>query len=414
MSRRVVVTGLGAVSPLGNDIESTWQGIRAGKSGIGPITHFDPADFPAKIAGEIRDFDPTEYMDKKEARKMAYFAQYAVAGATQALRQAGLADGGYDPERAAVILGNGIGGFEVIESSYRTLFDKGPGRIPPMTIPKIIANEGPGNVSLKYGILGPSYTITTACASGADAIGTSLKAIRNGEVDMAVTGGTEGCITELGVGGFCVLKALSTTHNDEPQVASRPFDKSRDGFVIAEGAGILVLEELEHAKKRGATIIAEVAGSGMTCDAYHLTGPDPEGRGAARAMSAALKDAGMQPEEIDYINAHGTSTQANDPIETAAIKSSFGDHARKLKISSTKSMTGHLIGAAGGIETILSILAIRDGFVPATINYNEPDEACDLDYTPNQGVEIPVRAAMSNSFGFGGHNGVVIVKEYKA
>lgn len=414
MNRRVVVTGLGAVTPLGNDISTTWNAARNGESGIGPITYFDPAEFSSKIAGEIKEFNPSDYMDRKEARKMGLFAQYAVAGAAQALQQAGLADGGYDPERSAVILGNGIGGFEVIESSYRTLFDKGPGRIPPMTIPKIISNEGPGNISLKYGIKGPSYTITTACASGADAIGASLKAIRRGEADMVITGGTEGCITELGVGGFCVLKALSTAHNDDPQLASRPFDKNRDGFVIAEGSGILVLEELEHARQRGAEILAEVAGAGMTCDAYHLTGPDPEGGGASRAMTAALQDAGMQPEEIDYINAHGTSTQANDPIETKAIKATFGEHARKVKISSTKSMTGHLIGAAGGIETILSILAIRDGFVPATINYNEPDEACDLDYTPNQGVEIPVRAAMSNSFGFGGHNGVVIVKEYKA
>jgi 3-oxoacyl-[acyl-carrier-protein] synthase II len=413
MNRRVVVTGIGAVTPLGNDIDSTWKAVRAGQSGIGPITYFDPAEFSSQIAGEIKEFNPTDYMEKKEARKMGLFAQYAVAGATQALGQAGLTDGGYDPERAAVILGNGIGGFEVIESSYRTLFDKGPSRIPPMTIPKIISNEGPGNIALKYGMLGPCYSVITACASGADAIGASLKAIRSGDIDMAVTGGTEGCITELGVGGFCVLKALSTAHNDEPQVASRPFDKTRDGFVIAEGSGILVLEELEHAKQRGARIIAEVAGSGMTCDAYHLTGPDPEGRGAARAMSAALKDAGMQPEDIDYINAHGTSTQANDPIETMAIKSTFGDHAGKVKISSTKSMTGHLVGAAGGIETIFSILAIRDGYVPATINYSEPDESCDLDYTPNEGIEMPVRAAMSNSFGFGGHNGVVIVKEYK-
>lgn len=413
MNRRVVVTGLGAVTPLGNDISTTWNAARNGESGIGPITYFDPAEFSSKIAGEIKEFNPSDYMDRKEARKMGLFAQYAVAGAAQALQQAGLADGGYDPERSAVILGNGIGGFEVIESSYRTLFDKGPGRIPPMTIPKIISNEGPGNISLKYGIKGPSYTITTACASGADAIGASLKAIRRGEADMVITGGTEGCITELGVGGFCVLKALSTAHNDDPQLASRPFDKNRDGFVIAEGSGILVLEELEHARQRGAEILAEVAGAGMTCDAYHLTGPDPEGGGASRAMTAALQDAGMQPEEIDYINAHGTSTQANDPIETKAIKATFGEHARKVKISSTKSMTGHLIGAAGGIETIFSILAIRDSFVPATINYDEPDEACDLDYTPNKGAEMPVKAAMSNSFGFGGHNGVVIVKEYR-
>jgi 3-oxoacyl-[acyl-carrier-protein] synthase II len=401
------------VTPLGNDIPSTWEGIRSGRSGIGPITHFDPAEYPSKIAGEIRDFNPSDYMDRKEARKMALFAQYAVAGTTQALQQAGLADGGYDPERTAVILGNGIGGFEVIESSYRTLFEKGPSRIPPMTIPKIISNEGPGNISLKFGIKGPSYTITTACASGADAIGTSLKAIRNGESDVVVTGGTEGCITELGVGGFCVLKALSTAHNDEPEMASRPFDKNRDGFIIAEGSGILILEELEHAKRRGATILAEVAGSAMTSDAYHLTGPDPEGGGASRAMTAALQDAGMKPEEIDYINAHGTSTQANDPIETKAIKNSFGAHAEKVKISSTKSMTGHLIGAAGGIETIFAILAIRDSYVPATVNYSEPDEECDLDYVPNEGAEMPVKAAMSNSFGFGGHNGVVIVKEYR-
>lgn len=410
--KRVVITGTGVVSPLGHSIDEMWSNLKSGKSGIGPITRLDPEEYPSKIAGEVRDFDPAKFIDKKDARKMALFSQYAIAGAVQAMQQAGLESYAIDTERAGVILGNGIGGFEIIEEGHRTLFDKGPRRVPPMTIPKIISNEGPGHIAIRYGFHGPCYTITTACASGTDAIGQAMRAIQHGQSDVMITGGTEGCITGLGVSGFCALKALSTQNNENPAIASRPFDKDRDGFVIAEGAGILVLEELEHAKQRGAVILAEVAGYGMTCDAYHLTAPDPDGNGAARAMKMALDEAGMQPEDIDYINAHGTSTPTNDPIETAAIKKTFGEHAYKLKVSSTKSMTGHMIGAAGGVEAIIGMLAIRNSFIPPTINLDEPDEACDLDYVPGQGVEARVRTVISNSLGFGGHNGVVLIKEY--
>ncbi len=412
MNRRVVITGTGVVSPLGHSTDQMWKNIKSGTSGIGPLTRLDPEEYASKVAGEVRDFDPTNFIDKKEARKMALFSQYAIAGAVQAMQQAGLDTDSVDPDRAGVILGNGIGGFEIIEEGHRTLFDKGPRRVPPMTIPKIISNEGPGHIAIKFGFHGPCYTVTTACASGTDAIGQALRAIQHGQSDLIITGGTEGCITGLGVSGFCALKALSTQYNDTPHIASRPFDKNRDGFVLAEGSGILLLEELEHAKRRGARILAEVSGYGMTCDAYHLTAPDPDGNGAARAMQIALDDAEMKPEDIDYINAHGTSTPTNDPIETAAIKKTFGDHAYKVKVSSTKSMTGHMIGAAGGLEAIISVMAIRDSYVPATMNLEEPDEACDLDYVPNKGIEQKVRAVISNSLGFGGHNGVVLIKEY--
>ncbi len=410
--RRVVVTGMGAVTPLGNDIQSTWSALKAGKSGIGPNTRFDVSEFPSKIAGEVKNFTASDYMDKKDARKMALFAQYAVAAAAEAMKQAGLAGGGYDPDRSSVFLGNGIGGFEIIESSYRILFDKGPGRIPPLTIPKLISNEGPGNVALTFGFHGPCQTITTACASGTDAIGTALESIRSGRSDVVITGGTEGCITELGIGGFCILQTLSTKYNDEPERASRPFDANRDGFVIAEGAGVLVLEELEHARARGAHIIAEVAGYGSTCDAYHLTSPAPDGGGAARAMSLAMEDGGLKPADIDYVNAHGTSTPTNDPVETLAIKTALGARAMEIPVTSTKSMTGHLVGAAGGLEAIIAILSITDGFVPGTLNFEEPGEGCDLNYLPGRGKEMKVRAALSNSLGFGGHNAVIAVKEW--
>lgn len=410
--RRVVITGIGTVNPLGNDVESTWRALKAGESGIGPNTRFDVTEFPSKIAGEVKNFNPSDYIDKKDARKMALFAQYAVVSAKQAMDQAGLSQGGFDPHRTGVFLGNGIGGFEIIEGSYRILFDKGPGRVPPLTIPKLISNEGPGNVAMTFGIHGPAQTITTACASGTDAIGAALTAIRAGICDVAVTGGTEGCITELGVAGFCILQTLSTRYNDEPARASRPFDVNRDGFIIAEGAGILVLETEEHARKRGATILGELAGYGGTCDAYHLTSPAPDGSGATRAMQLAMADAGLVPEDIDYVNAHGTSTPTNDPIETLAIKNALGDRARQIPVTSTKSMTGHLVGGAGGLEAIISLLAIREGFVPGTINLEEADPACDLNYLPGQGKELRVRAALSNSLGFGGHNGVVALREW--
>ncbi|ADK81415.1 beta-ketoacyl-ACP synthase II [Sediminispirochaeta smaragdinae] len=411
--RRVVVTGMGAITPLGNDVESTWQALKTGKSGIVRNDRFDISEFPSKIAGLVRDFEPNNYMEKKDARKMALFTQYGVAAARQAMDQAGFTSGNFDPDRASVFLGNGIGGFEIIESSYRILFSKGPSRVPPLTIPKLISNEGPANVAMVLGLKGPCQTITTACASGSDAIGAAVASIRSGRSDIAVTGGTEGCITELGIAGFCILQTLSTKYNDDPTRASRPFDKNRDGFVIAEGAGVLVLEELEHAKARGAKILAELAGYGASCDAYHLTSPEPEGEGAAKAMRLAMEDGNLRPEDIDYVNAHGTSTPTNDPIETRAIKKALGERARDIPVTSTKSMTGHLVGAAGGLETIISVLTIRDGFVPGTINLEEADPECDLNYLPGKGKEMKVRATLSNSLGFGGHNAVVAVKEWK-
>ena len=413
MERRVVITGMGTVNPLGNSVSEFWTNIQAGKCGIGPLTRVDPEEFESKVAGEILDFKASDFMDSKAARKMALFTQYAVAASIEAMKDAGLDRGNMDPERLGTIIGNGIGGFEFLEEGFEKLFQAGAKRIPPMLIPKIISNEAPGNVAIAHNALGPCYTITTACASATDAIGNAANMIKLGLADAVITGGTEGAITRMGIGGFCRLMALSTKNNDNPQKASRPFDKDRDGFVMSEGAGLLVIEELEHARNRGATIYAEVAGSAMTCDAHHLTSPHPEGTGAIRAMRLALEQAGMKPEEIDYINAHGTSTPVNDPVETRAIKQVFGDHAYKLKVSSTKGMTGHLVGAAGGVEAIISILAIRDGFFPATINLDEADPECDLDYVANQGVKGDIRTAMSNSLGFGGHNGIIIFKRYE-
>jgi 3-oxoacyl-[acyl-carrier-protein] synthase II len=411
---RVVVTGLGTVNPLGNSVSDFWQGIREERSGAGPITRFDASDYATKIAAEVKDFDPTTRMDKRDARKMDIFSQYAVVSALEAIADCGLKpDTNIDPSRLGVVLGVGIGGFETIEDSYTRLLQKGPSRVPPMTIPKLIANIGPGNVAIAVNAQGPCYSLATACASGTDAIGNGFRWIRNGLGDAVIVGGVEACITKLGVSGFNVIQALSTAYNDRPQEASRPFDKDRDGFVIGEGAGILVIESLEHARQRGAPIYAEVVGSGITCDANHLTAPHPEGRGAIAAMRMALDDAGIEPSDIDYINAHGTSTQVNDPVETKAIKEVFEDHAYRLKVSSTKSMTGHCIGAAGGIEAIASVLAIRDQFCPATINLEEPDPACDLDYVPNKGHRQSITYALSDSLGFGGHNGVVIFKKYQ-
>lgn len=412
MSKRVVVTGMGTINPLGNNVIDFWKAIQEGKCGIGLNDRFDTTEFATKIAGQVKDFKASDYMDKKEARKMALFTQYAVAAAGEALKQAGLAEGGYDPERTACILGNGIGGFEIIEESVLKVHNSGPKRVPPMTIPKMITNEAPGNIAITYNVQGPVYTVATACASATDAIGQAKLAIKNGLADVVITGGTEAAITPLGIAGFNVIQALST-NNDNPEKASRPFDKDRDGFIMAEGAGILILESEEHAKARGAKILAEVAGYGATCDANHLTAPHPEGLGAARAMTKALESAGMKPEDIDYINAHGTSTPTNDPLETKSIKKAFGDYAYKLKVSSTKGMTGHLVGAAGGVEAIIAVKAIQDNFIPATINLDEADPACDLDYVPNKGIKMPVNAVMSNSLGFGGHNGVVILKRYE-
>jgi 3-oxoacyl-[acyl-carrier-protein] synthase II len=410
--RRVVVTGLGTVNPCGNNVEDFRASIMAGRSGIERIRCFDPEGYPSQVAGQISDFDPGSVMDRREARRMSDFSVYALAAALEAVGNAGI-NGNVDPERYGVILGNGIGGFETMHDSFKALFDKGPERIPPLTIPKVISNIAPGNVAIKLNAQGPCYAVVTACSSATDAIGASARWIRDGGADVIVTGGTEAAITPLAVGGFCVIQALSTHRNEAPSTASRPFDKDRDGFVIGEGAGVLVLEDLEHAKRRGAPIICEFGGYGMTCDANHLTAPHPEGRGARLAMLAALRDAAMAPEEIDYINAHGTSTPLNDPTETRAIRDAFGEHAYNVKISSTKSMTGHCIGAAGGIEAVASILAMREGRVPPTINLEEPDPTCDLNYVPNQATDHPIRAVMSNTLGFGGHNGVVIFREYR-
>lgn len=413
MTKRVVVTGMGTINPLGNNVDDFWANIKAGKCGITLNDRFDTTDYASKIAGLVKDFKASEIIGKKESRSMAHFTQYAVAASMEAMKQAGLEKGSFDENRAGVILGNGIGGFEVIEEALEKIFKIGPQRVHPMTIPKMITNEGPANVAITFGCKGPTCSIATACSSATDAIGHAGEMIKLGKADIIITGGTEGGITKLGISGFNVIQALST-RNDAPEKSSRPFDKDRDGFVHSEGAGIIVLESLEHAQARGATILAELAGYGSTCDANHLTAPHPEGLGAARAMKVAMEDAGLNPEDIDYINAHGTSTPTNDPLETKSIKLALGDHAYKVKISSTKSMHGHCVGAAGGVEAVVSIKSILDNFVPATINLDEPDPECDLDYTPNVGVETKVDVVMSNSLGFGGHNGVLILKRYEA
>lgn len=414
--KRVVVTGMGVVSPVGNSLSDFWLSLREGRSGAGPITRFDTTGFVTNYAAEVKDFDPSRRIDRRDARKMDRFSQYAVYATTEAWEDAGFAGEGtpasLDPERLGVVLGVGIGGFETTEESLRALHEKGPSRVPPMTIPKLIANIGPAHVAIALGALGPVYSLATACASATDAIGNALRHLRDGSLDVVVTGGAEACITPLGIAGFNVIQALSSSFADDPRRASRPFDADRDGFVMGEGAGILVLESLDHALARGARIYAEVAGSAMTDDAYHLTAPHPDGTGAARAIKAALADGGMAPDEIDYINAHGTSTPVNDPTETRAIRTAFGAHAEKLAVSSTKSMTGHCIGAAGGVEAIASIMAIHESFIPPTINLETPGEGCDLDYVPGTGRSQPVRAALSTSLGFGGHNGVVIFRKY--
>jgi 3-oxoacyl-[acyl-carrier-protein] synthase II len=410
--QRVVVTGMGVISPVGNDVPTFWNNIQHGVSGIGPLTRCDTTGLDSRVSAEVKGFDPKNYFEAKEAKRMALFTQYAVAAAKEAWRDAGFEGPAAMPERTAVILGNGIGGREVDHEAHKTLFEKGAQRISPMAIPKLIVNEAAGNISMALNAKGPVLTIVTACASGTDAIGVALDAIRSGRADVVITGGTEAAITPVAIGGFCALGALSTKYNDTPGKACRPFDLNRDGFIMGEGAGILVIETLEHARKRGARIHAELAGYGATGDAFHLTAPEPSGDGAARAIRAALQDADLKPTDIDYFNAHGTSTPINDPMETQAIKLAFGDEARRLKVSSTKSMTGHMIAAAGAVEAIICVLAVRDGFCPPTINYETPDHACDLDYVPNVGVAMPVRAAVSTSLGFGGHNGALVIKRF--
>ncbi len=409
MRKRVVITGIGVVSPVGSDVETFWKNITSGKSGVGRITKFDPTDFPVQIAAEVKDFDPLKYFDKREVRRFDPFIQFAVAAADQAVKSAGIDDEGLDRERIGVLIGSGIGGLNTVETQHKILLEKGPRRVSPYCVPMEIINMASGIVSIRYGFKGPNISVVTACATGTHAIGEAYRTILYGDADVMVAGGAESCITPLSVAGFAAARALST-RNDEPEKASRPFEKNRDGFVMGEGAGIVVLEEYEHAKRRGVPILAEVVGYGTSGDAYHMTAPAPGGEGAARAIRNALKDAGISPQQVDYINAHGTSTKFNDLYETMAIKSVFKDHAYKVKVSSIKSMIGHLLGAAGGVEVVSSVLTIKTGVIPPTINYEEPDPECDLDYTPNQAVEMPVNYVLKNSFGFGGTNACLVLK----
>ncbi len=415
MMRRVVITGLGAVTPCGNTVDETWAAVRAGKSGLANITLFDTTDFSVKIAAEVKNFETAPWIDRKEARKMARFSQFAAVASAQAIADAGFTKETISKEKSGIMLGNGIGGFEVIESAMKKYFEAGNGRIPPLSIPMLISNEGAGNVSMIFGINGPAWTLATACASSTDSLGMALDMVRSGRLDVCVSGGTEASITGFGIGAFNVLQTLATSYNDDPTKASRPFDKAREGFIMGEGAGIMILEEMEHALARGAKIYAELAGYGASSDAYHITSPNPDGSGGALAITRALEDAGVKPEQVQYYNAHGTSTPVNDPAETLMIKKAFGDHAYKMKVSSTKSMTGHCVGAAGAIEAILCVKAITDGFYPPTINLDNPDleHGCDLDYVPNVGVPGDIDCAASGSLGFGGHNGVVVIRKFR-
>lgn len=412
MKRRVVITGLGAITPIGNDAKAFWEALLAGKSGIGTITRFDAAEYDAKIAGEVKGFDPTAFIDKKEARRMDRFTQFAIAAAKMALADSGMDLAKEDLSRIGSFVGSGIGGMETLHDQYKTLFEKGPNRISPFFIPMMIANMAAGQVSIAFGLQGPSSCMVTACATGTNCIGDAMRVIQRGDADVMVAGGTEAAISQAGMAGFCAMKALST-RNDAPEKASRPFEKDRDGFVMGEGSGIVILESLEHAQARGARIYAELAGYGTNADAYHVTAPAPEGVQAARCMELAIKDAGIAPTDIDYINAHGTSTPLNDKNETLGIKSLFGDHAKNLAVSSIKSMTGHLLGAAGGIECVATVLTVVNDMMPPTINHDTSDPELDLDYVPNQARAKVVRAALSNSFGFGGHNATLLVKKFE-
>ena len=405
--RRVVITGLGMVSPVGGNVADSWANILAGKSGIAPITHFDVSDFSVRFGGSVKDFDVTDYMKLKDARKMAPFIHYGVAAGIQAIGDAGLEITDENAERIGVAIGSGIGGLGGIEEGYAAFLKGGPRKISPFFVPSNIINMISGNLSILYGMKGPNYAITTACATATHSIGDAARLIEYGDADVMIAGGAEMATSSTGLGGFAAARALST-RNDDPQAASRPWDKDRDGFVLSDGAGVVVLEEYEHAKARGASIYAEVAGFGMSGDAFHMTLPSPGGEGAARCMIAALKNAGIDPAEVDYINAHGTSTPAGDKGETDAVKAAFGAHANKLAMSSTKSMTGHLLGAAGGIEAVFAVLAIRDQVAPPTINLDNPGEGCDLDYVPCTAREMKIDVALSNSFGFGGTNGTLV------
>ena len=403
---------MGIVSPLGIGLEDNWAAICQGRSGIGPITKFDTTEYPCKIAGEVKNFDPSAYIDKKDLKKMDIFIQFALAAGTMAIKQSGLVIDESTADRVGVLVGSGLGGLQTIEKYHTMLLESGPKKVSPFFVPMLIVNLAPGQISIYFGCRGPNSSVVTACATGNHSIGEAFRIIQRGDADAMIAGGVESTITPLAVAGFCALKALST-RNDEPQKASRPFEKNRDGFVMAEGAGILVLEDLEKAQQRNAAIFAEIIGFGCNADAYHITAPSPNGEGAAKCMQITLADAGLKPEDIDYINAHGTSTPMNDLSETIAMKTVFRDHIKKLPVSSTKSMTGHLLGAAGGVEAIFSLLAIRDSIIPPTINYEEPDPECDLDYVPNVARKKEVRIVMSNSFGFGGTNATLIFKRFE-
>jgi len=415
-TRRVVVTGLGAVTPVGDTLEGIWKSLTEGKSGIKRLSCFDPTHFTSKIAAEIKNFDPSQYLSPKEMKRMDRFVQFAVVSAKKAVEDSKLNFEKEDRNRIGVLIGSGIGGLHTVEAEHRQFIalgpEKGPSRISPFLIPMLIVNMATGQVSITMGLKGPSSAVATACATGNHAIGDAFKIIQRGDADVMLCGGTEAAMTHMGFGGFCALKALSTGYNDHPEKACRPFDKNRDGFVMGEGAGVIILEEAERAVKRGAKIYCEMAGYGMSGDAYHMTAPDPEGDGGIRCMIASLKDAGVKPEEVDYVNAHGTSTIYNDRIETMAIKKVFGAHAKKLAISSTKSVTGHLLGAAGGVEMIATALAIKHNLIPPTINYETPDPECDLDYVPNKPRAAKIKIAMSNALGFGGHNATLVVKKF--
>jgi 3-oxoacyl-[acyl-carrier-protein] synthase II len=412
MKRRVVVTGMGAVTPLGNSVSSFWEGLINGRSGITRITHFDPSNFASQIAGEVKGFQPDVIIDPKESKRMELFTQYAVVAAYEAITEAQLKPETCDYQRIGVIVGSGIGGMYVFENQHSRLLEGGPRRISPFFVPMMISDMASGQISIQYGFTGPNFSTTSACATAVHAIGTAYRLIQYGDADAILCGGTEGAICEMGVGGFCAMKALST-RNDAPEKASRPFDKDRDGFIIAEGAGVVVLEALEHAIRRNVPIIAELIGIGFSADGYHITAPDPEGSGARRAMEATIADAGIPKEEVDYLNAHGTSTVYNDRVESLAIRQVFNQLADNLAISSTKSMTGHLLGAAGAIEFIASILALKHGIIPPTINFETPGEGCDLDYVPKQARRKEIRYALNNSFGFGGHNACTMVGHFK-
>ncbi|MCL4475665.1 MAG: beta-ketoacyl-ACP synthase II [Nitrospirae bacterium] len=410
--RRVVVTGLGLVTPLGIGVKPSWEALLEGRSGIGVIRTFDSSDLPVHIAGEVKDFDPLQYIEPKEVKKMDRFIHFAVAASTMAMEDSGLTVTAENAERVGVIIGSGMGGLPAIEHYHKTYLEKGYRRITPFFIPMLIINLASGQVSIKFGAKGPNSAVATACATGSHAIGDAFKVIQRGDADVMIAGGAESVITPMAIGGFAVMKALST-RNGEPERASRPFDSDRDGFVMGEGAGIVILESLENAKKRNAKVYAEIAGYGMTSDAYHITSPAPEGAGAASCMALTLKDGGASPEAVDYINAHGTSTKYGDELETAAIKIVFKEHAYKLAVSSTKSMTGHLLGAAGGVETVIAILSVQDNVIPPTINLDNPDPECDLDYVPHKPRYRNVECALSNSFGFGGTNACLLFKKFR-